>query len=68
MFLIFPILEICNLGQSFSTRKYKKIHLHHYRSPRKKLKTQEEKSTPQENNKVIEDPEIRSRPLDWCPD
>jgi hypothetical protein len=30
------------------------------RSPRKKLKTQEEKSAPWENNKEIEDPEIRS--------
>jgi hypothetical protein len=42
------LLEICNFGQSFSTRKYKKTHLHHYRSSRKKLKTQEEKSVPQE--------------------
>ena len=56
------MLEICNFGKSFSTRKYKKTHLHHYRSPRKKLETQEEKSAPQENNKVIEDPEMKSRP------
>jgi DNA-directed RNA polymerase alpha subunit len=40
------MLDICNFGQSF-TRKYKKTHIHHYRSPRK-LKTQEEKSAPQE--------------------
>ena len=56
------LLEIFNFEQSFSTRKYKKTHLHHYRSPMKKLKAQEEKSAPQENNKVIEDPKIRSRP------
>jgi hypothetical protein len=56
------VLEICNFGQSFSTREYKKTHLHHYRSPKKKFKTQEEKSAPQENNKVVEDPETRSRP------
>jgi hypothetical protein len=35
--------RFATLGKSFSTRKYKKTHLHHYRSPRKKLKTQEEK-------------------------
>ena len=55
------VLEICNFEQSFSTRKYKKTHLHHYKSPKKKLETQEEKLASQGNNKVIEDPKIRSR-------
>jgi hypothetical protein len=37
------VLEIFNFRQSFSIRKYKKTHLHHYKIPRKKLKTHEEK-------------------------
>jgi hypothetical protein len=56
------MLEICNFEQSISTRKYKKTHIHYYRSLRKKLETQEEKSVPQENNKIVEDPENRSHP------
>jgi hypothetical protein len=30
-------LEICNFGQSFSTRKYKKTHLHHYKKPQEEV-------------------------------
>ena len=50
------LLEICNFGQSFSTRKYKKTHLHHYRIPRKRIRPR------RKNNNKIEDPKIRSRP------
>jgi hypothetical protein len=51
--LALTIVGICNFGQSFSTRKYKKTHLHHYRSPRKKLKTQEEMSDPPTKDIII---------------
>jgi hypothetical protein len=37
-------VEVLHFGQSFSIRKYKKTHLYHYISPKKKLKTQEEMS------------------------
>jgi hypothetical protein len=50
------VLEICNFGKSFSTRKYKKTHLTPLQKPREEVEDVEEKSAPQENNKEIEDP------------
>jgi hypothetical protein len=40
------VLNFFKLGKSFSTRKYKKTHTKIKEYPTRKLKTQEEKSTP----------------------
>jgi hypothetical protein len=56
------VLEIATLGSHSPQESTRRPIYTITRSPRKKLKTQEDKSSPQEINKEIEDPEIRSRP------